>query len=76
MRARIGAEIFKFAKKSIMKYVAALDVGTTTVRFHILDEKTVTVASSAEKVCCNLIFIFSKDCERQLRANRRFQYLI
>ncbi|GAB1866198.1 Putative glycerol kinase 5 [Camponotus japonicus] len=33
-----------------MKYVAALDVGTTTVRFHILDEKTVTVASSAEKI--------------------------
>ncbi|XP_012528178.1 putative glycerol kinase 5 [Monomorium pharaonis] len=37
-----------------MKYVAALDVGTTTVRFHILNEKAVTVASSIEKV--NLIY--------------------
>lgn len=33
-----------------MRYVAALDVGTTTVRFHILDEKANTVASSIEKV--------------------------
>ncbi|CAL1676357.1 unnamed protein product [Lasius platythorax] len=33
-----------------MKYVAALDVGTTTVRFHILDEKAVTVASSEKKI--------------------------
>jgi len=36
-----------------MKYVAALDVGTTTVRFHILNKKAITIASSAEKVCCN-----------------------
>ncbi|XP_017755155.1 PREDICTED: putative glycerol kinase 5 isoform X2 [Eufriesea mexicana] len=33
-----------------MKYIGALDVGTTTVRFHILDEKANTVASSVEKV--------------------------
>ncbi|XP_012232635.1 putative glycerol kinase 5 [Linepithema humile] len=33
-----------------MRYVAALDVGTTTVRFHILNEKAVTIASSTEKV--------------------------
>ncbi|XP_033228077.1 putative glycerol kinase 5 isoform X2 [Belonocnema kinseyi] len=33
-----------------MKYVAALDVGTTTVRCHILDENAVTIVSSAEKV--------------------------
>ena len=33
-----------------MTYIGALDVGTTTVRFHILDEKAATVASSVEKV--------------------------
>ncbi|XP_076283864.1 glycerol kinase 5 isoform X1 [Lasioglossum baleicum] len=33
-----------------MKYIGALDVGTTTVRFHILDEQASTVASSTEKV--------------------------
>jgi glycerol kinase len=33
-----------------MRHVAALDVGTTTVRFYILDEKAITVASSMEKV--------------------------
>ncbi|KAL0111907.1 hypothetical protein PUN28_013251 [Cardiocondyla obscurior] len=33
-----------------MKYIGALDVGTTTVRFHILNEKADTVASSMEKV--------------------------
>ncbi|XP_024872657.1 putative glycerol kinase 5 isoform X2 [Temnothorax curvispinosus] len=37
-----------------MRYVAALDVGTTTVRFHILNEKAITVASSTEKI--NLIY--------------------
>ncbi|KAG5326103.1 GLPK kinase, partial [Acromyrmex heyeri] len=37
-----------------MRYVAALDVGTTTIQFHILNEKAVTVASSTEKV--NLIY--------------------
>ncbi|XP_011150642.1 putative glycerol kinase 5 isoform X2 [Harpegnathos saltator] len=31
-------------------YVAALDIGTTTVRFHILDKNAITVASSSEKV--------------------------
>lgn len=35
---------------SSMKYIGALDVGTTTVRFHILDQEGYTVASSAEKV--------------------------
>lgn len=50
--------IFKFAEEeqeedATMRYVAALDVGTTTVRFHILNEKAVTVASSVEKVCYN-----------------------
>ena len=34
-----------------MRYIAALDVGTTTVRCHIIDENTVTVGSAAEKVC-------------------------
>lgn len=33
-----------------MRYIGALDVGTTTVRFHILDENADTVASSTEKV--------------------------
>ncbi|KAK2576501.1 hypothetical protein KPH14_005824 [Odynerus spinipes] len=33
-----------------MRYIAALDVGTTTVRCHILDENANTVASSSEKV--------------------------
>ncbi|XP_068975832.1 glycerol kinase 5 isoform X1 [Bombus flavifrons] len=33
-----------------MKYIGALDVGTTTVRFHIIDEEANTIASSAEKV--------------------------
>ncbi|XP_020294848.1 putative glycerol kinase 5 [Pseudomyrmex gracilis] len=33
-----------------MKYVAALDVGTTTIRFHLLDENATTIALSAEKV--------------------------
>ncbi|XP_053996644.1 putative glycerol kinase 5 isoform X1 [Hylaeus anthracinus] len=33
-----------------MKYIGALDVGTTTVRFHILDEQAVTVAHSVDKV--------------------------
>ena len=33
-----------------MKYVAALDVGTTTVRCHIVDENANTVAFSADKV--------------------------
>ena len=33
-----------------MKYIGALDVGTTTVRFHIVDEQATTVASSVEKV--------------------------
>ncbi|XP_076238724.1 glycerol kinase 5 isoform X2 [Calliopsis andreniformis] len=33
-----------------MTYIGALDVGTTTVRFYILDEKAVTVASTVEKV--------------------------
>ncbi|XP_011881033.1 PREDICTED: putative glycerol kinase 5 [Vollenhovia emeryi] len=33
-----------------MRYVAALDVGTTTVRFHILNEKAVAVASFMEKI--------------------------
>ncbi|XP_011648355.1 putative glycerol kinase 5 isoform X1 [Pogonomyrmex barbatus] len=33
-----------------MRYVAALDVGTTTVRFHILNDKAITIASSAEKI--------------------------
>ncbi|XP_018403373.1 PREDICTED: putative glycerol kinase 5 [Cyphomyrmex costatus] len=37
-----------------MRYVAALDVGTTTIQFHILNEKAITVASSTEKV--NLIY--------------------
>ncbi|KYQ60711.1 Putative glycerol kinase 5 [Trachymyrmex zeteki] len=37
-----------------MRYVAALDIGTTTIQFHILNEKAVTVASSTEKV--NLIY--------------------
>ena len=32
------------------KYIGALDVGTTTVRFHIIDQDGYTVASSAEKV--------------------------
>lgn len=52
---------WKKGQISTMKYIAALDVGTTTVRFHILDEKAVTVASSAEKVCRDLIFMFFKD---------------
>lgn len=38
-------------EKDAMRYVAALDVGTTTVRFHILNENAITIASSAEKVC-------------------------
>ncbi|KAH0539310.1 putative glycerol kinase 5 [Cotesia glomerata] len=33
-----------------MKYIVALDVGTTTIRCHILDNKAVTIASAAEKV--------------------------
>lgn len=33
-----------------MKYIGALDVGTTTVRFHIIDEEANTIASSADKV--------------------------
>ncbi|XP_015592528.1 putative glycerol kinase 5 [Cephus cinctus] len=33
-----------------MKYIAALDVGTTTVRCHILDESATVIAASAEKV--------------------------
>lgn len=33
-----------------MRYVAALDVGTTTVRCHILDENARTVAAAVEKV--------------------------
>ncbi|KAG7210298.1 hypothetical protein KM043_011840 [Ampulex compressa] len=33
-----------------MKYIISLDVGTTTVRCHILDEKAVTVATCTEKV--------------------------
>ncbi|XP_078048805.1 glycerol kinase 5 [Augochlora pura] len=33
-----------------MKYIGALDVGTTTVRFHVLDEQASTVACSTEKV--------------------------
>lgn len=33
-----------------MRYIAALDVGTTTVRCHVLDEKAVTVATCEEKV--------------------------
>ncbi|KAK9310819.1 hypothetical protein QLX08_000104 [Tetragonisca angustula] len=32
------------------KYIGALDVGTTTVRFHIIDQDGYTVASSAEKL--------------------------
>lgn len=38
-----------------MKYIVALDVGTTTIRCHILDNKAVTIASAAEKV---LYFLF------------------
>ncbi|KAF3429544.1 hypothetical protein E2986_00709 [Frieseomelitta varia] len=33
-----------------MKYIGALDVGTTTVRFHIIDQQGYTVAYSAEKL--------------------------
>ncbi|XP_014238398.1 putative glycerol kinase 5 [Trichogramma pretiosum] len=33
-----------------MRYIAALDVGTTTIRCHILDEKGQTVAAASEKV--------------------------
>lgn len=33
-----------------MKYIAALDVGTTTVRFHLLNENALTIASHAKKV--------------------------
>lgn len=33
-----------------MKYIAALDVGTTTIRCHILDSNAVTIASATEKV--------------------------
>ncbi|KOC59001.1 Putative glycerol kinase 5 [Habropoda laboriosa] len=33
-----------------MRYVGALDVGTTTVRFHVLDEQANTVVSAVEKV--------------------------
>lgn len=44
-----------------MRYVAALDVGTSTVRFHILNEKAVTVASSMEKVRCLIPYKNSDD---------------
>ncbi|XP_023289605.1 uncharacterized protein LOC111674287 [Orussus abietinus] len=45
-----------------MLYIAALDVGTTTVRCHILDEQATTIATSTEKVhiylfCCYVIQI-------------------
>lgn len=33
-----------------MRYIGALDVGTTNVRFHILDEEGNTIASSTEKI--------------------------
>ncbi|CAL7939610.1 unnamed protein product [Xylocopa violacea] len=33
-----------------MKYVGALDVGTTTVRFHVIDEQANTVAFFADKI--------------------------
>ncbi|XP_076763083.1 glycerol kinase 5 [Xylocopa sonorina] len=33
-----------------MKYVGALDVGTTTVRFYLIDEQTNTVAFCADKI--------------------------
>lgn len=33
-----------------MRYIAALDVGTTTVRCYIIDENLVTVAGATEKV--------------------------
>ncbi|XP_057324048.1 putative glycerol kinase 5 [Microplitis mediator] len=33
-----------------MKYIVALDVGTTTIRCHVLDSNAVTIASATEKV--------------------------
>lgn len=41
-----------------MRYIGALDVGTTNVRFHILDEEGNTIASSTEKVRFTVIVGF------------------
>jgi glycerol kinase len=42
------------------KYVAALDVGTTTVRCHILDKTAKVVGSATRQVTVNLFFIFAQ----------------
>lgn len=43
-----------------MRYIGALDIGTTNVRFHIFDEEGNTIASSTEKVRFTVIVDFQK----------------